>query len=547
MNGLIQVTRALLSVSDKTGLVSFARALHARGVILISTGGTAKSLRDAGLPVTTVEELTGQPEILSGRVKTLHPTVHGGILALRNDPDHVAQLAKQAIQPIDLVCVNLYPFEQTVAKPGVLHEDAIENIDIGGPSMIRSAAKNHAFVTVVTRANQYDLVLETLSANDGKTTHALRAELAREAFALTSRYDAAIAAYLTSPAESEFPPVLNLTLAKVEDLRYGENPHQSAALYRATGAPRGVSILSAQQLHGKELSYNNINDANAALQLVVALARLDSTRTAAAVIKHTNPCGAATAKESSSGTIQGAVYAAIDEAIAGDPLAAYGGILAVSDVVDEEAAGRLCGKDVFLEVIIAPGFTTAALDALRTRWVNVRLLATGPLNAHAHQHGREIEIKHIEGGLLVQHKDDGLTSNFVHRAGPTNLETTNSVIEIARFLEVVVRSLLSNAIVIGGKSPTRDNAIRMFGAGAGQMDRVTACGLAIGKAGTFTEGAVAFSDAFFPFSDGPQLLIDAGVIAIVHPGGSKRDADTFALCDQRSVICLTNSFRHFRH
>jgi phosphoribosylaminoimidazolecarboxamide formyltransferase/IMP cyclohydrolase len=537
MNDLVRVRRALLSVSDKTGLVHFAKALHARGVELISTGGTSKTLRDAGLPVTSVEDLTGQPEILSGRVKTLHPSIHGGILAIRGDADHMAQIARQSIAPIDLVCVNLYPFEQTVAKPGVSLEDAIENIDIGGPSMVRSAAKNHADVAIVTAASQYEHVLEVMSRHDGQTTHALRAELARQAFAMTARYDAAIASYLSGgTGHSSFPALMTVTLAKVEDLRYGENPHQDAALYRMAGQTHGPSLLAAEQLHGKELSFNNINDANAALQLALSLSRLDPTRVAAAVVKHTNPCGAS--------LVKGSVLDAVDEAIAGDPVAAYGGILAVSDVVDMQAAERLCAKDIFLEVLIAPGFEASALEALRDRWANIRLLATGAFNAHSTSHERPIELRFLDGGALVQHRDESWTESFEHKAGP---KPEGDTIEVARFLEVVVRFLFSNAIVLGGTSTQRPGAIRMFGAGAGQMDRVTACGLAVGKAGNLAEGAVAFSDAFFPFSDGPQLLIDAGVKTIVHPGGSKRDGDTFLVCDKHHVTCLKSAFRHFRH
>ncbi len=537
MNDLVRVRRALLSVSDKTGLVHFAKALHARGVELISTGGTSKALRDAGLPVTSVEDVTGQPEILTGRVKTLHPAIHGGILAIRGDAEHMAQLARQSIRPIDLVCVNLYPFEQTVAKPGVSLEDAIENIDIGGPSMVRSAAKNHEDVAIVTAASQYEHVLEVMARHDGQTTHALRAELARQAFAMTARYDAAIASYLSGgTGHSSFPALMTVTLAKVEDLRYGENPHQDAALYRMAGQTHGPSLLAAEQLHGKELSFNNINDANAALQLALALSRLDPTRVAAAVVKHTNPCGAS--------LVKGSVLDAVDEAIAGDPVAAYGGILAVSDVVDSEAAARLCAKDIFLEVLIAPGFEASALDALRDRWANIRLLATGAFNAHSPSHARPIELRFVDGGALVQQRDESWTESFEHKAGPQPQE---SIVEVARFLEIVARFLFSNAIVLGGVSPQRPHAIRMFGAGAGQMDRVTACGLAVGKAGNLAEGAVAFSDAFFPFSDGPQLLIDAGVKTIVHPGGSKRDGDTFLVCDKHHVTCLKSAFRHFRH
>ena len=556
MPDLAPIRRALLSVSDKQGLVELARFLVGRNVELISTGGTARTLREAGLPVISIDDLTGFPEIMDGRVKTLHPKVHGGLLFVRDNPDHVAQAAAHAIKPIDLVCVNLYPFESTIEKSGVTHEEAIEQIDIGGPSMLRSAAKNFEHVTVLTRPAQYERLIADMTASKGSTTRALRAELAQEVFATTSRYDAAIASYLARQADSAFPPLLGMAFVKAEDLRYGENPHQRAALYRglrreSSPAFQEPSIARAEQLHGKELSYNNILDAAAALSLALALGRADPSRPGAVVVKHTNPCGAA---------IAASAFDAVDLAIAGDPLAAYGGILALNTPFTEAAAARLNTKEVFLEVIIAPSFEAAALAALCARWSNVRLLAVGdpPADAHSTQPSHAatptlIEYRSIPGGLLAQERDLRLASaaETRHAAGPA---PTPGTIALASFLEAVVRSLTSNAVCIGAAVPGRDGpAMRLLGAGAGQMDRLTSSRLAVEKAQASLRGpikglnAVAASDAFFPFPDGPELLIQAGITTIVHPGGSKRDQDTLDLCNQHQVTCLLNGLRHFRH
>ncbi len=531
------IRRALLSVTDKTGIVEFARGLVRLGVEIISTGGTATQLAAAGVPVTSIEHVTGFPEIMHGRVKTLHPKVHGGILALRDNPEHAAAMKKHEIAPIDLVCVNLYAFESTVAKPDCTREDAIENIDIGGPSMIRSAAKNHHHVTIVTRPSDYHKVLAEMQANKGGTTDALRAVLAAEAFATTARYDAAIAAYLAERHDSPYPALLTLSYVRADELRYGENPHQSAALYKQPGY-RGPSLAGAEQLHGKELSYNNINDGAAALGLVEALAGLFPDDVGACVVKHTNPCGAAIAPRE-----EGAAAAAIDEALAGDPVAAFGGIIAINAPVDAAAAERLCAKDAFFEVIIAPRFTPDALETLRTRWTNVRLLAVGDLSAPP---TNDSEIRSIPGGLLMQSRDHkhANATERIHRAGPA---PTREQSRSAAFLEAVGRCLFSNAVVLGGASPKRVGVLRMFGAGAGQMDRVTSCRLAVEKAGPLARGSVCFSDAFFPFADGPAILAEAGVAAIAHPGGSKRDQDTFDLCNARNISCITTGLRHFRH
>lgn len=548
---LVRPVRALLSVSDKAGLVELGRTLTKHGVELVSTGGTANALRAAGLPVTPVEAITGFPEMMDGRVKTLHPKVHGGILAVRDLPEHAEAMRTHGIGPIDIVVINLYPFEQTIAREACTRAEALENIDIGGPAMVRSAAKNHAYVAIVTDPGDYDRLAHELDSRDGRLSLGLRQDLAAKAFALTARYDAAIAAYLSTdsaapartatddaPGAEPLPPDFPRTLAGVHrlsrTLRYGENPHQSAALYLPSTPAAGPSVATAEQLHGRELSYNNLNDGAAALALAVALDRAFPHRAAACVIKHANPCGAALADNAAT---------AADEAIASDPLAAYGGILASNREIDAAAAERLAQKDIFLEVVIAPGFSGAALDILKARSANVRVLATGPWS-RASASGLEQRV--IAGGLLVQQPDDRVTrpADMQHRAGPRAAEHT---LALAGFLEIVGRALLSNAVVIGGQSPTRPNAVRLFGAGAGQMDRLTSCRIAVEKAGTLAKGALAYSDAFFPFADGPTILANAGVGTIVHPGGSKRDQDTFTLCEARGITCLTTGVRHFRH
>jgi phosphoribosylaminoimidazolecarboxamide formyltransferase/IMP cyclohydrolase len=527
----VPIRRALISVSDKTDLLPFARALASRGVEIISTGGTAKALGDAGVPVTHIEKVTGFPEIMGGRVKTLHPSVHGALLALRDNPDHMGAAAQHGITPIDLVCINLYPFERALAAPNMPEHEAVEQIDIGGPSMIRSAAKNFEWVTVVTAPRQYDRVVSDMETGGGATCRLLRADLAVAAFGRTSEYDAAIASYLGRRSSSPFPQVLRLGYIKVDDVRYGENPHQEAALFRDPGST-GPTIVNARKLHGKELSYNNINDASAALELVKALRRIDPDSAGACIVKHTNPCGAAIGRTA---------VDAIDAAVRGDPLAAFGGILAVNTRFDAAAAERVCRPDMFLEVVVAPDFEDLAADMLGKRWANVRLLAVG---SHPGSASRKLEYRSIPGGMLVQDRDNRVSDPTLwkHAAGPA---PTPDVIARAQFGEAVARALSSNAIAIVGADEGK--AIRLFGAGAGQMDRVTACRLAVEKAAAGARGALASSDAFFPFPDGPQVLIEAGVKALVHPGGSKRDQETFDLCNQRGVTCLVTGVRHFRH
>ncbi|MEZ6235248.1 MAG: bifunctional phosphoribosylaminoimidazolecarboxamide formyltransferase/IMP cyclohydrolase [Phycisphaerales bacterium] len=577
MPDLVPVRTALLSVSDKTGLVEFARALAGHGVRLVSTGGTAKALIAAGLEVTPIESLTGFPEMMDGRLKTLHPKVHGGLLGLRDH--HGAAMREHAIDAIDLVCINLYPFEATIARPGVTEHEAIENIDIGGPAMIRSASKNFEWVAPVTSPGQYARVVEAMGAGKGSLPRRLRAELAREAFEATAAYDATIAAHFgraVAPRTGEigsdgvadgngdggrgvFPERLTLPLSRVSVLSYGENPHQRGAAYVDPSLPGIASVLRATKHHGKDLSYNNLNDAAAAWALAEALgggsgslgSRASGVRACgtpatpgrladtvgAVVVKHTNPCGAATAPT---------VARAVEAAMIGDPLAAYGGILAVSGEIDADSAEWLASRDVFLEVILARAFAAAALERLTARWKNVRLLSLGDAWADQHNAARSLlSIRPIPGGAIVQTPDTlSDPATWAHAAGPA---PTDAVRRACVTLECIGRALSSNAIAIGGPDAARPGVVRLFGAGAGQMDRVAACRIAVEKAGDLARGSIAFSDAFFPFPDGPRLLIEAGVATIVHPGGSKRDAETFALCDERGVTCLTTGVRHFRH
>jgi phosphoribosylaminoimidazolecarboxamide formyltransferase / IMP cyclohydrolase len=526
--GAVRVARALLSVSDKTDLVPFARALVEMGVALISTGGTARALEAAGVPVTPVEQVTRFPEMMDGRVKTLHPAIHGGLLALRDHDDHMQAMHAHGIEPIDLVCINLYPFEQTIRREGVSWDEAIEQIDIGGPSMIRSAAKNHRFVAVVTSAAQYDLVVSQMRAHGGAVTDELRRELAAAAFSRTAEYDAAISAWMHQGAETPFPHVLRTTHVFRQSLRYGENPHQTAALY-ADPAAGGASVVGAAMLHGKPLSYNNLLDAAATLELVHDLHDVFDRRPAAAIVKHTNACGAA---------IGSSAAEAFRKAYEGDALAAYGGIYATNVVIDLEAADAIAQGDRFLEVIVAPGFHPEAAARLADRWKNVRLLDVGPFRRSAIE---PPTLRSIPGGMLVQGRDTVLAKpqEWTVAAGPA---PAPSLREDAVFAWTLVKHLKSNAVCIAANQ-------QLLGAGAGQMDRVTASRLAIEKAGPRIAGApaVAASDAFFPFADGPKLLIDAGVKCLVHPGGSKRDEDTFQLCRDRGVTCLLTGVRHFRH
>ena len=531
MPDLVPVKRALLSVSDKTNLVPFARALAQRGIEIISTGATARALAEAGVPVIPVAQVTGSPEILSGRVKTLHPKIHGAILARRDDPEHASELARLGVTPIDLVCVNLYPFEQTIEKPGVTRAEAVEQIDIGGPCMVRAAAKNADAVAVITDPQQYAYVLDDLESNAGATSIGLRLRLAKDAFVRTSAYDSAIVRYMTDNPTGAHADTFHVEQTRVADLRYGENPHQRAALHRDDAAAAGT-IVGARQLHGRQLSYNNIADAAAALELVRELKQLRPDAIPAAVIKHANACGAAVAP-----TCSGAV----DAALKGDPLASFGGILAVAGAFDPESADRCCGKGVFLEVIVAESFDAEAIEVLTDRWKNIRLLAVGAAPAEE----TVVQFRSIPGGMLVQDVDRA-------RAEPSDWElvtggdVTGQRRADAAVVWTVVKHLKSNAVCIGAGDAST-GVVSISGVGAGLVDRVSAARLAVEKSGDRARGAIAASDAFFPFPDGPELLIDAGIACIVHPGGSKRDAETIDLCRDRGVACLLTGVRHFRH
>jgi phosphoribosylaminoimidazolecarboxamide formyltransferase/IMP cyclohydrolase len=521
---LVPVRRALISVSDKTGLVEFASALcNEFKIEIISTGGTARFLRDAGLKISDVSQITGVAEMMDGRVKTLHPKIHGALLALRDNPRHAADMKVHSIEPIDLLCVNLYPFEQTIAKSGVTFEEAVENIDIGGPAMIRSGAKNHRYVLVVAEPDRYDKVLGDLRKHNGASCAAHRLKQAQRAFALTAAYDAAIAGYLAGPAESaDLPQRIDLRLQRKQALRYGENPHQKAALYADDRQSAEASVVRAKQLHGKELSYINLLDADAAL----ACAR-EFARPAACIVKHATPCGCAVGDDAAT---------AFRRAFEGDPLAAFGGVVALNRSVDRAAADVITSIDKLLEVIVAPSFATGALDLLRERWKNIRLLEIGPLGA---PDASELHMHKIVGGYLVQQRDlagvDEVSWKIVSRRQPTAGELSD-----LKFAWLVCKHVKSNAIVI-----CKDGML--LGAGAGQMDRPSAATLAGAKAGARAAGAVAASDAFFPFPDAPRILLDAGVTAIVHPGGSIKDQETIHLADERSAAMVLTGRRHFKH
>ena len=530
----ITVNRALVSVSDKTGLVPFAKALAALGIEIISTGGTAKTLDEAGVPVVAVADVTGFPEMMEGRVKTLHPNVHGGILADRDKPDHLATIAEHAITPIDLVCVNLYPFTQTVARPDVTLADAVENIDIGGPAMVRSAAKNHGGVAVVVDPADYATLLEEMEASGGGVSLATRQRLAAKAFAHTAAYDGAIATYLereygsAADKETTFPATLRLSFERAQALRYGENPHQTAAFYREPNVNEPcVGNARRADNSGKEVSFNNLFDLNAALELVKEFAG----GPAAAIIKHTNPCGCAQAENLAD------AFARAREA---DTISAFGGILAVNRPIDIATAEAVTGPNTFFEAIVAPGYEDGVLPILteKKKWgANLRLLEVGDLSAGPGKEG--YDFKRVVGGLLVQDRDARpLVPNDLVVA--SQRQPTPEEIEELLFAWRVVKHVKSNAIVI-----SKDKALR--GVGAGQMNRVRSVRLAVEQAGEHAKGAALASDAFFPFPDGPEVAAEAGVTAIIQPGGSVKDADTIAVCDKYNIALVLTGVRHFRH
>ena len=528
----MKVRRALVSVHDKTGVVDFARALSTLGVEIVSTGGTAKLLRDAGVAVRDVADVTGFPEMLDGRVKTLHPKIHGGILARRDVPAHLEALAQHGIPPIDLVVVALYPFEATVAKAGVTLAEAIEQIDVGGPTMIRAAAKNHGSVGVVTDASQYRAVLDELRTGGGELSDATRLSLARDAFRRTAQYDAAIAAYLRSPAAApsvperqpdDFPHPLRLEAERELSLRYGENPHQTAAFYRIVGAPP-VGLAGMKQLHGPELGYNNVLDFSAALGLL-----LEFGDPAAVVIKHTNPCGAALGRT---------VGEAMARAKACDPVSIYGGIVGVNRTLDMAVVQELAG--IFVEILFAPAYAPDALEELRRTKKKCRVFEL-PCERAAWP-PRLAEYRSVLGGLLAQSTDlidlDPAALETVTKRAPTSDEMT-----ALRFAWRVGKHVKSNAIVLSTSS-------QIVGVGAGQMNRLNSAQLAVSRAreaGLATEGTVCASDAFFPFRDGLDAVTTAGIRAVIQPGGSLRDAEVIAAADEHGLAMLLTGMRHFRH
>jgi phosphoribosylaminoimidazolecarboxamide formyltransferase / IMP cyclohydrolase len=524
---LRRIRRALLSVSDKTGLVDLARELTQRGVQLISTGGTRKALADAGVPVTDVSEVTGFPEMLDGRVKTVHPRVHAGILAVRDLPEHMAALKQHNIEPIDLVVCNLYPFAATVARKGSSHEEIVENIDIGGPSMVRAAAKNYRDVAVVTDPSQYADLLGELREHDGSLTLATRERFAAAAFAHTAAYDQAISAYFARRSdESALPTVLDLHFERKQALRYGENPHQQAAFY-IDPACRYACVSTAEVLHGKELSFNNILDLDSALNLVREFAE-----PAAVVIKHNNPCGAAV------GEVLDHAFA---KAYEGDPLSAYGGVLAFNREVDEYTARLVTEPNRFVECVIAPSYSAEAFHMLTTRptWKkSVRLLRTGPLEDDPARN-KSLDLRRVDGGLLVQGRDVG-ADEFAQVKVVTKRPPTEEELADLRFAWKVCKHVKSNAIVLAKGS-------MLVGVGAGQMSRVDSVHMSVRKAEDRVRGSVLASDAFFPFRDNVDEAAKAGVTAIVQPGGSMRDQDSIQACDEHGLAMVFTGIRHFRH
>lgn len=530
----MSIKQALISVSDKTGVLEFAQGLAAQGVKLLSTGGTAKMLRDAGLTVTEIGDYTGFPEMLDGRVKTLHPKVHGGILARRDLAEHMATIEQHGIPMIDLVCVNLYPFAATIAKAGVTLEDAIENIDIGGPAMVRSSAKNYNGVAIVTDPADYQPLLDEMKANGGALALATRFGLAKKAFTHTARYDSMIANWLTGledgaeakPAEAAptpaiFPAKLQLAFDRSEILRYGENSHQQAAFYRDTVALPG-SIAAYTQLQGKELSYNNIADSDAAWECVKSF-----DVPACVIVKHANPCGVA---------IDGKLLGAYEKAFQTDSTSAFGGIIAFNGEVGIDVVEAMNARKHFVEVLIAPSFTAEAQAALAAK-ANLRVLVV-PLGNDLNK----LELKRVGGGLLVQTADD-FTAQASGLKVVTKVQPTAQQIEDLLFAERVAKFVKSNAIVFCGGGMT-------LGVGAGQMSRVDSTKIACIKAqnaGLGLKGSVVASDAFFPFRDGVDVLAEAGAVAVIQPGGSMRDEEVIAAADEHGIAMVFTGTRHFRH
>lgn len=507
--------QALISVSDKTGITEFAKGLVYLGFDIISTGGTLKAIKEAGIPVKAVDEVTGFPEIMDGRVKTLHPNVHGGLLAKRDNPEHMKALEENGIETIDLVAVNLYPFKETLAKPDVSEAEIIENIDIGGPTMLRSAAKNFADVLVVVDPKDYSQVLDSLKT--GEVDFTVRKKLAAKVFRHTAHYDAMIARYFTETTGETFPENYTVTYEKVQELRYGENPHQKAAFYKTPQASP-FSLASAKQLHGKELSYNNIQDANAALEIVQEYAE-----PAAVAIKHMNPCGIGTADS---------LAEAFQRAYDADPVSIFGGIVALNREVDKTTAEILNG--IFLEIVIAPSFTKEALEVL-TKKKNIRLLELAMDKTEAPFH----KLTTVKGGVLIQDSDKA-ELNDEDLTVVTKRKPTEEELQDLRFAWKAVKHVKSNAIVLAKNGQT-------IGVGAGQMNRVGSANIAIEQAGDKAKNAAMASDAFFPMPDTVEAAAAAGITAIIQPGGSKRDQESIDACDAHGIAMVFTGLRHFKH
>ncbi|MBI3583203.1 MAG: bifunctional phosphoribosylaminoimidazolecarboxamide formyltransferase/IMP cyclohydrolase [Nitrospinae bacterium] len=514
-----KIQRALVSVSKKDGLLDFAKGLSGMGVEILSTGGTAKLLKDNGIPVIQVSNYTGFPEIMDGRVKTLHPLIHGGLLGKRDNEKHVEEMKKHGIKPIDMVVVNLYPFEETISKDGVALDEAIENIDIGGPSMLRSSAKNFQDVAVVVDSDDYEDILAEMEENDGAISYDTKMKLSVKAFKHTARYDSLISKYLESKVEGEgFPSILNLQFEKITDLRYGENPHQKAAFYENIGINKGT-LSKAKQLHGKELSYNNILDLNAALELVK-----EFDETAAAIIKHTNPCGVATGNN---------LAEAYRKARETDPLSAFGGIIGLNRDVDEETAKEIAST--FIEAVIATDYDDSALAILKEK-KNIRLLKLPNFKKKAE---KEYDLRSVGGGLLLQDKDS-VTLNEDNLKAVTNRQPTEKEWSAMRFAWKVAKHVKSNTIIYATENET-------VGIGAGQMSRVDSSKLAAMKANKPIQGTAMASDAFFPFRDSVDEAAKVGVTAIIQPGGSVKDEEVIAAANEHNIAMVFTGIRHFRH
>ena len=521
---MVQIKRAIISLSNKSGIIDFAKKLSEMGVSILSTGGTAKALKEAGINVTDISAYTGFPEMMDGRVKTLHPKVHGGILGRRDNEEHMKQMKGADIEPIDMVVINLYPFEAVTSRPDCTFEEAIENIDIGGPSMVRSAAKNFEFVAVVTDPSDYSAILKEMEGSGGTLSRETRFRLARKAFATTARYDLLISHYLENAATKKeesihFPEIYTPVFEKVQHLRYGENPHQRGAFYRELGY-NGAAISRARVLQGKEMSYNNYLDANSALELV---REYDEPSTV--IIKHNNPCGVASADD-----LKDSYCMARDT----DPVSAFGGVIAFNTLVDEYTAEEVL--KMFVEVIVAPEYTEEALKLFQKKG-NVRLLEVGPLDAIPEGY---MDFKRVVGGVLLQDMDQGINGDLNNLKVVSSRQPTEEEIESMRFSWRVCKHVRSNAIVFGRGKQT-------IGIGAGQMSRVDSVKLAISKARTDVRGCVMASDAFFPFRDAIDEAAGVGITAIIQPGGSIKDHDVIKAIDEYKMAMVFTGVRHFRH